>query len=97
MTNVIGGNSPNSNKVSLNKVVQAQRERNIDYTNMYEKFTYGKRLGKKPSVSNIIKNRLIRLEERRQQRITLKTLYEKKSASICGDRDRIFAEKVAEQ
>jgi hypothetical protein len=29
----------------------------------------------------------MRLEERRQQRATLKTLYEKKASSICGDRD----------
>ena len=62
----------------------------------YENFTYGRRLGKKPSVSNIIKNRLVRLEERRQQRVTLKTLYEKKASSISGNRDRVFVEKLAE-
>jgi hypothetical protein len=40
---------------------------------------------------------LIRLEEKRQQRKTLKTLYEKKAYSICGERDNIFVEKVAEK
>ncbi len=63
----------------------------------FEDFTYGRKIGKKQTVSNIIKNRLIRLEEKRQQRKTLKTLYEKKAYSICGERDNIFVEKVAEK
>ena len=63
----------------------------LDYLYRFEDFTYGRPLGKKKStISNIMKNRFIRLEERRQQRVTLKTLYEKKAASICGLRDRVI-------
>ena len=70
----------------------------MDYLNSFEDFTYGRPLGKmKSTITNIMKNRFIRLEERRQQRVTLKTLYEKKATSICGVRDRVMVEKVAEQ
>ena len=48
------------------------------------------------TAKNSIKARLNRLEEKRQQRITLKTLYERKAASICGNRDTVMLEKQAE-
>ena len=47
-------------------------------------------------VKSPVKLKLMRLEERRQQRMTLKTLYEKKATSLCGNRDQNFLEKVAE-
>jgi hypothetical protein len=40
--------------------------------------------------------RLLRLEERRQQRMTLIILYERKAASVCGIRDRLVLERQAE-
>lgn len=61
-------------------------------------FTYGKKLRRNESlpVTTSIKTRLMQLAERRQQRITLRNLYEKKAASICGDRDSVFIDKVGE-
>lgn len=37
-----------------------------------------------------MKEKLLRLEEKREFRRTLKTLYEKKAKSICGIRDKMF-------
>jgi hypothetical protein len=61
-------------------------------------FTVGKRLRRDggPHVPNEFKVRLLRLEERRQQRMTLKILYERKAASVCGIRDRLVLERQAE-
>jgi len=58
-------------------------------------FTVGKRLSQNGPASSI-KQRLARLEDRRAQRKTLKTLCERKAASVCGNRDSAFLEKVAE-
>jgi hypothetical protein len=38
----------------------------------------------------------MKLEERRQHRLTLKALYEKKAASVCGNRDKAVLEKISE-
>jgi hypothetical protein len=61
-------------------------------------FTYGKKLNRSGNApeTNAIKLQLMKMEERRQQRITLKLLYEKKAASVCGNRDKIMLEKEAE-
>lgn len=47
-------------------------------------------------MKSTIKLKLQRLEEKRQQRNTLKTLHEKKAASVCGNRDPIMLEKIAD-
>jgi hypothetical protein len=61
-------------------------------------FTYGKKLSRDDSLSvtTNIKTKLLKLAERRQQRLTLKNLYEKKASSICGTRDSNFLEKLGE-
>ena len=62
-----------------------------------EDFTYGRRLSRNGDIPKIsaIKGRLQRLEEKRIQRNNLKTLYEKKAASVCGNRDPLQLEKFA--
>lgn len=61
-------------------------------------FTYGKKLNRAGDAreTNFIKLHLMKMEERRQQRNTLKLLYEKKAASVCGNRDKAMLEKLAE-
>lgn len=54
-------------------------------------FTYGWKLNRGGrSRFPTLKEKLLRLEEKRQYKQTLRTLYEKKAHSICGDRDHIF-------
>jgi hypothetical protein len=72
---------------------------NTNFYSSMRDFTYGKRIsraGSNPMTSKI-KLRLMKLEERRLQRATLKLLYERKAASVCGTRDRAMLEKLAEQ
>lgn len=63
-----------------------------------EDFTYGRRISRNAAHSSIkstMKLKLLRLEEQRQQRLTLKSLYERKAASVCGSRDANMLEKQA--
>jgi hypothetical protein len=56
-------------------------------------FTYGRRLNKNGGKFISVRERLLRIEEKRDYRKTLKTLYEKKAKSICGERDYNFLDK----
>jgi hypothetical protein len=64
-----------------------------------EDFTYGRRISRNGGHSQVVssmKLKLQRLEEKRQSRLTLKILHEKKASSICGSRDPCMLEKQAE-
>lgn len=59
-----------------------------------KQFTYGRRLNRRGAPYISIRERIMRIEERREMRMTLKKLYEKKSLSISGTRDKLFLSKI---
>lgn len=56
-------------------------------------FTYGKRLNRSNSPHLTIRDRIKKLEEKKNLRRTLKLLYERKSTSVCCDRDPLVLKR----
>ena len=72
------------------QMVKKLRKGEDDFRKVLEAFTYGRRLNVTGGGKFLsIRERIMRMEEKREFRVRLKILYEKKASSVCCIRDKL--------